>query len=307
MSTISSSSSSIEARARSDAAVEAGRPLLIAVAWIATLLMSRLPEVFLRDVLAVDASWIHWLWLAVAMASLALTYRWGTIRSLRGYFAVMLVVLVATTLLSPLIAGSALWTSWFGGDAAWTRSFFGERLLLVLLALLVLGVLLAMGLKRGDLFLVRGGLASRKERIQWLVTAFLLGAAFLAFMVTLNAPSMNSFVQALPLLPAVLLFAGMNAFGEEFMYRAAPLSQLWRVVGARHAVLLTAVWFGLGHYYGGIPSGLFGAVQSGFLGWLLGRLMLQSRGFAWPWAIHVLLDVIIYVFLAMAAVAAGNG
>jgi hypothetical protein len=62
-----------------------------------------------------------------------------------------------------------------------------------------------------------------------------------------------------------------------------------------------AIWFGLGHYYGGIPSGVFGFVQSDLLGALLGRIMLDTRGMGWSWAIHVLLDSIIYFFLAVSA------
>ena len=49
-------------------------------------------------------------------------------------------------------------------------------------------------------------------------------------------------------LPLILLSAALNAFGEEGMFRAAPLSALLPVVGPRHALWLTAIWFGLGHY-----------------------------------------------------------
>lgn len=64
---------------------------------------------------------------------------------------------------------------------------------------------------------------------------------------------------------------------------------------------MPAIWFGLGHYYGGIPSGVFGFVQSDLLGALLGRIMLDTRGMGWSSAIHVLLDSIIYFFLAVSA------
>jgi hypothetical protein len=51
----------------------------------------------------------------------------------------------------------------------------------------------------------------------------------------------------------------MNAFGEEIAYRAAPLSQLCQIVGKSQAIWMTALWFGLGHYYGGIDFGIMGA------------------------------------------------
>jgi membrane protease YdiL (CAAX protease family) len=91
----------------------------------------------------------------------------------------------------------------------------------------------------------------------------------------------------------------MNAFGEEAMYRAAPLATLIYPVGAVHALWMTSVWFGLGHYYGGTPSGAIGAVGSGLLGLLLGKAMLDTRGMGWSWIIHVVMDTVIYSAVAM--------
>jgi len=51
--------------------------------------------------------------------------------------------------------------------------------------------------------------------------------------------------------------------------------------------LLTAVFFGIGHYYG-IPYGVIGAVMAGVLGWLLGKSMLEIKGIFWAWVIHFL-------------------
>jgi len=39
-------------------------------------------------------------------------------------------------------------------------------------------------------------------------------------------------------------------------------------------------------------------VQTGLLGLLLGKAMLDTRGMGWPWIIHVVLDTIIYFFVA---------
>src|SRR5690606_17035906 len=105
-------------------------------------------------------------------------------------------------------------------------------------------------------------------------------------------------------LPAVLLFAAINAFGEEFVYRAAPLSQLWPLVGERQAIWLTAVWFGLGHYTGGIPSGAVGVLMAGGFALILGKAMVETRGLLLPTLMHMLTDVAIYIFLALAAVRA---
>lgn len=43
---------------------------------------------------------------------------------------------------------------------------------------------------------------------------------------------------------------------------------------------------------------LFGTFGGDLLGLLVGKLMLDTRGIAWPWAIHVALDVVVYPFIA---------
>ena len=88
------------------------------------------------------------------------------------------------------------------------------------------------------------------------------------------------------------------------MYRAAPLSGLHPVVGAGQAISMTSIWFGLGHYYGGIPSGFMGLIYSGSVALLMGKAMLDTRGLGWPWFIHTVLDTVIYLFIAMAMVSA---
>jgi len=42
------------------------------------------------------------------------------------------------------------------------------------------------------------------------------------------------------------------------------------------------------------------------MGWLLGKSMLETRGFFWPWLIHVCLDTIIFSFMAIGAVTPGG-
>ena len=103
-------------------------------------------------------------------------------------------------------------------------------------------------------------------------------------------------------LPLILLTAALNAFGEEVMYRAAPLATLLPAVGPGHALWLTSLWFGLGHYYGGIPSGPVGVVQAGLLALLLGRAMLDTGGMGWSWIIHLAIDTVIFSFIAAAAI-----
>jgi len=89
-------------------------------------------------------------------------------------------------------------------------------------------------------------------------------------------------------------------------YKASFLSVLEGVVGKHQALWLMAAYFGIGHFYG-IPYGVIGVLMAGFLGWLLGKSMLETRGLWWAWLIHFLQDVMIFAFLAIGSVVPGGG
>lgn len=74
----------------------------------------------------------------------------------RGFFVVMTAVYAATILVNGLVR-TTVWQSWFGGtETALAIHFFGERLGVVLITLLVTTVLLLMRQSRRDIFLVLG-------------------------------------------------------------------------------------------------------------------------------------------------------
>jgi membrane protease YdiL (CAAX protease family) len=295
--------------------MNAQRPTLLVAPWLGTLLLSRLPQILLREFLAIDPSaWIIWLWIFGGAALVAFTFFWTRIKPLRGYFLILTAVWVTAEILTLLTTKNALWLGWFGSDKPWIVSFFGERLAAVLLALVLAVILILLGQSRRDFFLVIGELNAPVEglqrpgankQIRWtvvgpmvaLVVTTLIG--IVVFM--LNPLQAAALVKVLPLLPAVLLFAVMNAFGEELAYRAVPLSQLWTVVGKGQAIWMTAVWFGLGHYYGGAPSGLPGSLFLMLLGALFGKAMLETKGIAMPVFIHLWGDVLVFAGYAMAA------
>jgi membrane protease YdiL (CAAX protease family) len=106
------------------------------------------------------------------------------------------------------------------------------------------------------------------------------------------------------MLPMVLLLAAMNAFSEEMTYRASLLAGLEPTLGWRQSLWITALFFGLGHYFG-VPYGPLGVAMSTFLGWILGKAMLETRGFFWAWFIHFLQDVLIFSFMAAGSIATG--
>ncbi|RME51202.1 MAG: CPBP family intramembrane metalloprotease, partial [Caldilineae bacterium] len=164
---------------------------------------------------------------------------------------------------------------------------------------------------RSDYYLVKGRVDAPVEPVPWMGLreaepwtkfgrnlAIIVSGITLVMMLLGRMPTAQEAMSVLPLLPAVLLFAAMNAFNEELPGRAALLSQLVGVVGKQQALLLTAALFGLGHFYG-VPPGLSGVLLAGFFGWLLSKSMVETEGFFWAWTIHFLQDVLIFAFLAM--------
>ena len=102
-----------------------------------------------------------------------------------------------------------------------------------------------------------------KQVGDWLTLFVSLGT--LAFLVIAGRPSWDIVQRALPFLPAVLLAAALNAFTEAITYRASFLSVLEGHVGRRQTLLMTAVCFGILHYYG-LPCGVVGVVLAGSWG-----------------------------------------
>ena len=288
--------------------------VLILVAWAATLLLSKLPLVIARDLLGSDIPWITPAWIVTAILLIAATVVWQVLKPLRTYLAIMGVILLAPYVLRPLVQQSSTWRVLIEGHPIMIR-VFGDRVLLVLDTLIVLTTLFLLGVKRRDAFLTVGNMnapvggqasTTQKRRFSWLVLgtviAVSLGGLFFTFLVSQNPSVWSNIAAALPWIPLILLSAGLNAFGEEAQFRAAPLATLLPAVGPKHALWMTSLWFGLGHYYGGFPSGPVGLVYSGLLALLLGKAMLDTRGLGWSWIIHLTIDAVIYIFMAAAVV-----
>jgi membrane protease YdiL (CAAX protease family) len=214
----------------------------------------------------------------------------------------------------PFIRSSSLWISW-ESQVPWALSAVVYHLIRLSPALVILSFLLLKGRKRQDFFLAKGKinapvepsrLLGMKKAEPWTrigtIFAVVFASVTFVYLMLSSRPSVDAFVQALPLIPAALLIAVINAFNEEFTLRAAPISELLRAVGKKQALMITTVLFGLGHFYG-VPSGLLGVLLSSFLGWFLGKSMLETKGFFWAWLIHFLPDAFIFTFFAISAVA----
>jgi len=96
----------------------------------------------------------------------------------------------------------------------------------------------------------------------------------------------------MPNLPTVVLFALCNAFVEESITRLAPIVLLKDKIADNHIAIISALLFGIAHYWGS-PGGVIGVLVAGFLGWLLAKSILETKGMFWAFLIHFVQDVII--------------
>ena len=291
------------------------RRMLIFTAWLGTLLLSKLPLVIARDLLGSDIPWITPGWIVIAILLIIGTFAWTVLKPLRAYFAIMGVIILVPLILRPLITQSSIWSGSIESQHIMI-GIFGDRVLLVLDTLIVLAALFLVGVKRREAFLRLGNMnapfegqpstTTRNGRLSWSILgtglSLLLAGLFFLFLVSQNPAALTNISAAIPWIPLILISAALNAFGEETQFRAAPLATLLQAVGPKHAIWLTSLWFGFGHYYGGFPSGPFGLIYSGGLALLMGKAMLDTRGMGWSWIIHVSIDTVIYIFMAATAV-----
>ncbi len=102
-----------------------------------------------------------------------------------------------------------------------------------------------------------------------------------------------------PGIPLILLFALVNAFCEEILFRFSFVAVVSRSGYSPYlAQGLGAAVFGIVHYFGN-PGGVVGVLMAAFIGWFLAKSMLETKGFFWALVIHFLQDVVIFSALFM--------
>jgi len=288
------------------------------VAWTAMLLTSNLTIIVWREFASGEPYWWPWLHGTGLVTLFAVTFVRKSLKPLQRFILVLLVIYFLgfgagwQWGLIPFIRASSTWTSW-ENQTPWAVSAIATHLLRLSPALIIMLFLSITGLKRRDLFLVKGKINAPVEPSKLLgmkkpepwsrigsIFAFVFAVVTFAFLMLTRKPSSEMFFNALPLIPVALLIAAMNAFNEEFTLRASLLSTLAPIIGKQQALVITTVHFGLGHFYG-VPDGPLGVLLSAFLGWFLGKSLLETKGFFWAWIIHFLPDVFIFTFYAMLA------
>jgi membrane protease YdiL (CAAX protease family) len=135
-----------------------------------------------------------------------------------------------------------------------------------------------------------------------LAIAFTVGISVLmSFNVIENKGKINN--TFFNLLPLVILFSAANAWTEEILSRFVIVAGLFGKLRPATICWISAVIFGLPHFLG-TPSGLFGVIMTGLLGWLLAKSVIETKSLAWALLIHFFLDIVI--FGAGAMIVAGS-
>ena len=281
-------------------------------AWAAVLIASDLPEILLTLAGAAPPGWLPGAKLGVLALFAAASVVWAPLRPLRRFFTVLLALILALRA-TQWLGATAWWRDAFSYEGvSFVRGFAGLYVLDTAVALAVMAALLWPRRRREEAFLVSGRLDAPVEPVRWLgvgtggswrsfgwIVAVVACLAVAVPTILAMRPAPVALVRALALLPACALFAAINAFNEEVYYRASFLATLEGVMGRQQLLLLTAVFFGLAHYLAGSPPGIVGALMTGFLGWLLAKGMLETRGIGWPWLIHFLADVVVFYSYAI--------
>ena len=286
--------------------------VLLILAWVGMLIISSLPDILFRYLTGQVPPWTDQAKLAGSVLFLGLVLAWKRLRPLWQYALAMLVFFL-TYVITQWIYQTSWWQARFGGeDVPFFVGFLGIYILDSLIAAMVIAVLWVMKHRRQDFFLTRGQLDAPIKAVRWLGiregeswrTFGWIFAVVASLLVAIPAllvmrPALETLLLALPLLPAALFFAAINAFNEEIYFRASLLSTLPEIIGRSQAMLITITLFGLAHYLYGSPPGVLGFLMTGFLAFLLGKSMLETRGLAWPWFIHFLPDAVIFFSYAV--------
>ncbi len=292
---------------------------LIITAWTFLLLASLLPKIILQEVfnLHISADLGAIIAGSVFLAGLLLTLVWGSVRGLRPFFILGLALVITEWIVFTKVDQLPAYQSWLN-NPSFNVYMLAEQSLRLMVTLTIIAVLFLMKKHAGAFFLAKGNTGAAVEPVRWLgipagerwnklgpLFALIISSGTLAFLILAGRPPLDLVVGALPFLPAILIAAALNAFNEEMTYKASFLSVLEDEVGKNQSLWLMAAYFGIGHYYG-VPYGIIGVIMAGFLGWFLGKSMLETRGLWWAWFIHFWQDVLIFSFLAIGSITPGG-
>lgn len=225
-------------------------------------------------------------------------------------FLILLAVHLATGAFGSIVSSGA-WKGLVGGIGdPFIRAMVNVQGVRVGVTLVMLAALFILFRHRARFYLAAGDMGAKASRVTWLgisgtsswsrvglILMVILSLGTFGFLSLAMRPALAALPSVIPMLPLVLLFALTNALGEEIIYRLSLLAPTTNVVAPAQAMMMSAAYFGLAHYYG-IPSGSLGVVMAGFLGWLACRSILDTKGVAWAFILHFVQDIWIFWFMA---------
>jgi membrane protease YdiL (CAAX protease family) len=292
--------------------------LLVSFAWFSMIVASSVGIIILKEFKIDYPSWYPWIHVGVLGILLILSISIRILHPLRMYIVILMILFLLgfgggwDWGFISFIRDTQTWNTW-ETNAWWGFTALGIHSLRLVPAVVILIALLITGRKPRDFYLVIGDIRANVEPTMiigmkkpepWpkigLIFAGIFTLGTLIFSIVVNPIPWSQFRTNWYFLPIAVLIAAMNAFNEEFSLRAAPLSQLYATLGKTQSLLITSIFFGIGHFYG-VPNGVLGIILSTFLGWFIGKSLIETKGFFWAWFIHFLPDVVIFSFYALAA------
>lgn len=278
--------------------------------WVITLISSSMPDILLEAFSVPAPSWLVWVKLGLIGGCLLLTWLTISLRPLRFYFLFLAVFLFLWWVMAWIRATPAWSTRELEGS--WVAGISGIQALKMGIAIVILAFLFIVIRDRRKFFLVCGDPKADAAPVRWLgmknpirwtrfgmiisLATFFGGIAFLYFS---NQPSGTMIMKALPLLPFIILISATNGLSEELMFRSGLLAPLQLGILPSPALWVTSIFFGFAHYSGTFPSGLFWVLLTGFLGYLFGKSMRETKGLFMPWLLHFISDIPVLFFTAI--------
>jgi membrane protease YdiL (CAAX protease family) len=281
------------------------------------LLVSTLPNILWMESTGQSDSWLLPTKALLLIGLLLLSWRYKPISPLRPMLVIVLVLLSAEWGMAQ-VTMAGWWQGLFGGGRTFVSEMMGIQIGRLVVSFVIIGALLLLRYSPRQAFLTIGNLNATAQPVPLLgmkaptpwsrfgvISLVLMSGVVLTFLFLAGRPSPDLLRSALPLLPFVLIFALMNAWSEEISYRVSLITTTEPVVGAAQAVWLSAIFFGIGHYYG-VPYGIVGVLLSTFFGYILGKSLVETRGLAWAILLHIVADIWIFTFMAIGSVTPGG-
>ena len=233
--------------------------------------------------------------------------------------SILLLILVVSIPLfflyfKPALLQSSLFTDLFPPQSEKMWSVFRGQIVRLVHLCAVFGVISIFGYQYSNLFLVKGNISLGAEKFPlfgikggepwWKIAlnvgSVVVGVTIIFCFLTLKLTS-RTLHETLQQMPLILMNAAMNAFYEEFVFRAALIPPLLMIVGKSKTIWITAILFGIAHFHGNELSGVLFALMATYLGLLLAKSMIETKGILFAWGLHFILDVVVFSSMVIAS------